>query len=36
MESKAIEKGILVVYVDPKYPNQICPKCGHKDINSRN
>ncbi|MGV9174143.1 MAG: hypothetical protein ACOC4M_06515 [Promethearchaeia archaeon] len=24
------------MYVDPKYPNQICPKCGHKDINSRN
>lgn len=35
VEYKAIEKGIPVVYIDPKYTSQICPKCGHKDRNNR-
>ena len=36
IEYKAIEKGIPIVYVDPKHTSQICPKCGHKDRNNRN
>jgi IS605 OrfB family transposase len=36
IEYKAIEKGIPVVYVDPKYTSQMCPKCRHKARENRN
>lgn len=36
IEYKAREKGILVVYVDPAYTSQSCPKCGHVSRKNRN
>lgn len=37
IEYKAYEKGIKVLYVDPKYTSQICPSCGEKNkTTSRN
>jgi IS605 OrfB family transposase len=35
IEYKAAERGVKVVYVDPKYTSQRCPKCGIASKNSR-
>jgi IS605 OrfB family transposase len=35
IEYKATERGVKVVYVDPKYTSQRCPKCGIASKNSR-
>lgn len=32
---KANEKGIPVVWINPRYTSQTCPTCGYKDKNSR-
>lgn len=29
IEHKAIEEGLRVIYINPKYTSQKCPKCGH-------
>ena len=34
IEYKAMEKGILVQYIDPRYTSKTCSRCGH--INNRN
>ena len=34
IEYKAVEKGILVKYIDPRYTSKTCSRCGH--INNRN
>jgi IS605 OrfB family transposase len=36
VEYKALEAGIPIIYIDPKYTSQDCPKCGHRDKNNRN
>ena len=33
---KALERGIPVVYIDPKYTSQACPQCGHSEKANRN
>jgi IS605 OrfB family transposase len=35
IEYKAAERGIAVVYVDPRYTSQKCPQCGHISKNNR-
>lgn len=32
---KAVEKGVPVVWINPKYTSQTCPKCGCRDKSSR-
>lgn len=36
IEYKALEQGIPIVYIDPKYTSQMCPKCGHTEQSNRN
>jgi IS605 OrfB family transposase len=36
IEYKAIEHGIPIIYIDPKYTSQDCPKCKHRDRANRN
>ena len=33
---KARERGQKVIFVDPRYTSQTCPKCGHVAKNNRN
>jgi len=35
IESKALERGIPVVYVNPKNTSKTCPRCGHTDKANR-
>ena len=35
IEYKAVERGVKVVYVDPKHTSQRCPKCGNVNRNNR-
>lgn len=35
IEYKAAERGVTVVYVDPRYTSQRCPKCGYISKNNR-
>jgi IS605 OrfB family transposase len=35
IEDKAAERGIAVVYVDPRYTSQRCPRCGNVDRRNR-
>jgi IS605 OrfB family transposase len=32
---KALERGIRVIYVDPRYTSQTCPRCSHISRNNR-
>lgn len=36
IEYKALERGIPVVYVDPRYTSQRCPACKHVERSNRN
>jgi putative transposase len=36
LEYKALEKGIPIVYVDPRYTSQRCPICNHIERSNRN
>ena len=35
IEYKALDRGIPVVYIEPKYTSQTCPRCGHVDKRNR-
>jgi IS605 OrfB family transposase len=36
IEYKAIEHGVPIIYIDPAYTSQDCPKCGHREKGNRN
>ncbi|MFX1294051.1 MAG: RNA-guided endonuclease TnpB family protein [Promethearchaeota archaeon] len=36
IEYKTLERGVPVVYVDPKHTSQTCPKYGHTEKSNRN
>jgi IS605 OrfB family transposase len=36
VQYKALEHGIPVIYIDPAYTSQACPRCGHVERGNRN